>query len=486
MKTLFVFLLSLLCLPVLADNTTAPAAFDLAATLASSPAPGTVITIPAGDYTPAAGQGVPNYPWVIKWQGTADQPITLRAAGHVVIHGGIQLLPPATHVYLQGLEVTDATNDGISLESGDGCKIIDCILHGNATSGVGDGIAAWQSTTNTEIEGCVVWGNGTAAVISGGHGIYTQNAASTGTKTIDNCILYPPASADHYELHAYGQGGPVEGYIVKNDIFIDGTALIGPESLPAKAIAVSGCDFYHSDLNLGLSAPYSYDAAVTGCLFDGGIIDDNRFLSLTLSGNDLRTGSVAIVYPSGAPSGSQISLNVAPSQAVGFNLYGFPDGYQPAFTLWPGQTWVQIRSGYIWTDTWYHGNSAAYPPSGLTDHLWTDPYDTSRAVLSVFNRSQAASVGVDLSSFLKTGDHFRVLDPKAQWGTPVVEGDYRGQPIVLPEGETLTGRPDLGAWAAYVVERTPTTAPVTLPALALEVQQLKDLLARIAAKVGVS
>jgi hypothetical protein len=466
--------------------TTSQPAFDLTAALSSNPVPGATITIPAGDYTPAAEQGVPNYPWVIRWQGTADQPITLRAAGHVVIHGGLQLLPPATHVYLQGLEVVDAVNDGISLESGDGCKVIDCIVHGCATSGVGDGIAAWQSTTNTEIEGCVVWGNGTAAVISGGHGLYTQNAAATGTKTIDNCVFYPPASADHYELHAYGAGGPVEGYNVKNDVFIDGTALIGPESLPAKAIVVTGCDFYHADLNLGLSAPFSYDATVTGCLFDGGVIDDNRFLSLTLSGNDLRTGSVAVVYPNGAPAGSQVSLNIAPTQAVGFNFYNFPDGFKPPVTLWPGQQWAQIRPGYIWTDTWFRGNSAAYPPAGLTDHLWTDPYDSSRAVLSVFNRSQAPAVSVDLSSFLHTGDHYKILDPRAQWGPPVLEGDYSEQAVSLPEGETLAGRADLGAWAAYVVERTPAAAPVTLPSLALEVQQLKDLLSRVAAKVGVS
>lgn len=59
-------------------------------------------------------------------------------------------------------------------------------------------------------------------------------------------------------------------------------------------------------------------------------------------------------------------------------------------------------------------------------------YDLSRAHVIIFNWARQPEVEVRLGSFLKVGDAFRIVDPRAMFGKPLLEDRYRGTTIRLP------------------------------------------------------
>ena len=68
--------------------------------------------------------------------------------------------------------------------------------------------------------------------------------------------------------------------------------------------------------------------------------------------------------------------------------------------------------------------------------LLPNQYDPQRAHLAVFNFGNARRVAVRVASFLKPGDAYRLMDPKALFGEPVFQGTCAGDTIAVPvEGE---------------------------------------------------
>jgi hypothetical protein len=86
-------------------------------------------------------------------------------------------------------------------------------------------------------------------------------------------------------------------------------------------------------------------------------------------------------------------------------------------------------------------------------------YDPRRANLLVSNWDRADRIEADLSSFLRTGDRYRVLSPLDFYGRPLTEGTYDGKPVSLPlptiPWALMTGDPkELGV---YIVLRSTET-----------------------------
>ncbi|HVE40659.1 MAG TPA: right-handed parallel beta-helix repeat-containing protein [Planctomycetota bacterium] len=69
-------------------------------------------------------------------------------------------------------------------------------------------------------------------------------------------------------------------------------------------------------------------------------------------------------------------------------------------------------------------------------------YDPARAHVAVYNGAKAALVPVDVSTFLKPGDGFRLLDPKDVYGKPLLDGHVDGASIPVPMA---------GEFAAFVL-----------------------------------
>lgn len=81
-------------------------------------------------------------------------------------------------------------------------------------------------------------------------------------------------------------------------------------------------------------------------------------------------------------------------------------------------------------------------PPGSKAVLLPSKYDPRRAHLAVYNWDGAPSVQVPVAPFLKPGDTFRLYDPKALFGKPLLEGKCTGETIAVPLS---------GEFAAFVI-----------------------------------
>jgi len=89
------------------------------------------------------------------------------------------------------------------------------------------------------------------------------------------------------------------------------------------------------------------------------------------------------------------------------------------------------------------GNVRELPASKSV--LIPNKYDPARAHVAVFNGAKAAQVALDVSTLLKPGDAFRLLDPKDVYGKPVLEGKIEGPTLSIPMN---------GEFAAFVLVKT--------------------------------
>ncbi|HKI18045.1 MAG TPA: hypothetical protein VKA15_09190, partial [Isosphaeraceae bacterium] len=71
----------------------------------------------------------------------------------------------------------------------------------------------------------------------------------------------------------------------------------------------------------------------------------------------------------------------------------------------------------------------------LPDHkaiVIPNKYDPNRAHLAVYNGAKAPKVTIDVSTFLKAGERFRLLNPRDVFGEPVLSGTCQGPTIAVP------------------------------------------------------
>jgi len=74
--------------------------------------------------------------------------------------------------------------------------------------------------------------------------------------------------------------------------------------------------------------------------------------------------------------------------------------------------------------------------------LRPNKYDRNRANLAIFNWDKQTSVDVDPGSFLKSGDRYRLMNPRDFFGEPIISGSYSHESISVPVD---------GEFAAFVI-----------------------------------
>jgi hypothetical protein len=84
-------------------------------------------------------------------------------------------------------------------------------------------------------------------------------------------------------------------------------------------------------------------------------------------------------------------------------------------------------------------------PKGTRVVLRPSKYDPRRVHVAILNWERQRSVALDPGTFLKSGDAYRLLDPRDFFGKPVLSGSHDGKPIAVP----MTGE-----FAAFVLLRT--------------------------------
>ena len=74
-------------------------------------------------------------------------------------------------------------------------------------------------------------------------------------------------------------------------------------------------------------------------------------------------------------------------------------------------------------------------------------YEPGRALVTCWNWDGAATLNVDLSGVLKSGDQFEIHHVFDIFGPPIVSGTYTGSPVSIPQ-PTLTPPTPIGFTAS--------------------------------------
>jgi hypothetical protein len=120
----------------------------------------------------------------------------------------------------------------------------------------------------------------------------------------------------------------------------------------------------------------------------------------------------------------------------------------------------QVRL-YGWSSITQFGNTVIGPtPSGQRVTVRPNRYEPGRALVTVYNWSNAGSAVVDLSAVgLTPGQAFEIRNVQDFYGPPVVSGSYSGSVVLpllsVPAPQTIgrsTAAPSTGTrFGAYIV-----------------------------------
>jgi hypothetical protein len=333
-------------------------------------------------------------------------------------------------------------------------RFINLVLHDAGVSGVslikdrGDGV---------ELYGCLIYNNGMHENVD--HGIYAHNQTDGSKAIVDNVL---------FNNYARGVQVYADGDLAIRDILVEGNIAFNNGAISAGSTPVN--------LLVSATVPTS-----------GMVVRDNLvYSSPGTDGIGLRVGD----YDSTYNQSIVVERNYVAGGATGLEMrHRWLDAGVRDNTF-AGSTEV-VRTGgtalglaYSWTGNRYYRDPAAtgweHDGTGYDFASWKaqtglgaadqvdgalpaaarvvvrpNRYEPGRAHVAVYNWPRAASVSVDLSAVLRTGDRYEVRNVQDVFGVPVVAGTFDGTPVAFP----MTGV----APPAPIGRSTPRQAPRTGP-----------------------
>jgi hypothetical protein len=226
-------------------------------------APGDAIYLMEGTYkADAAGQA-------LRVSGAEGKPVVIRSepGKRATVDGAIAILEKnqSVHdVWLYDIEVmmsrapTAANDGGVFLYGGKNVKLINLDIHGT-----GNAVGAWVDAIDTEIYGCLIWGNGFVSAGKGhtGHCVYTQN--NEGMKTISNCIMSNKDAGNQFTVHAWGSRKAfVKNFRIHDNIFFDGKFVVS-WGWPPVNVETTRNYFYNIEARYGYGQSECKDCSFT-------------------------------------------------------------------------------------------------------------------------------------------------------------------------------------------------------------------------------
>jgi len=251
------------------------------------------------------------------------------------------------------------------------------------------GVGFWQRAMNSEIHGCLIYDNGWIGPDRyHGPGIYGQNRA--GTKHVTDNIFFGNYSNT---TQFYGSS---RAYV--DNFHIESNIAFGPRKKGGRYAMLIGGGRGSRGIVVKENIVHEIPMKVGYTAKDSEdcIVEGNTIVRSTLSINGFRT--------------------------------------------------VTEKDNFIW-----RGKKGAPEMEGLTVFLQPNKYDPNRANLAVVNWARSKTINVDLSTFLKAGDAFRIQSVLDYFGAPAAKGKYGGKPVALRMSvEDRTGQ---GEFCAFVVLR---------------------------------
>ncbi|MCX7046417.1 MAG: hypothetical protein NTX50_13145 [Candidatus Sumerlaeota bacterium] len=344
--------------------------------------------------------------WIVSLSGTEKAPIHIRAypGERATIDSGLQLgfKGKAEYVWLWDLEmiVSDLQREtktpgsapadlsgplgGLHVANSKGCKYINLMIHQTC-----QGISFWVGALDSEVHGCLIYDNGWKSTDRNhGHCIYTQN--KDGLKTISGCILSTPWGGGQQLIQAYG----------------------------SKAAFVNG---FHIEDNIGYSLTPQGDRLLIGGGAPGN--KDNQALR-----NYLYNANLQIGYTGKPHEDCKAIGNIVANGSISVSSYKhceIRDNVVVGGGISPANCEKVINEG----NKIYAKDKRPEAPQAI---LIPNKYDPTRAHLAIFNWTKASEVKASTAPFLKSGENYRLLDPKDFYGKPVFEGKCDGETIAVP------------------------------------------------------
>lgn len=310
------------------------------------------------------------------------------------------------------------------------------------------GIVATATDHSTTYSGLVGFAN-SLGDIDRNHGgnCYAQNTVANGWETYENNVWL--LASGHYNCRGYATSGNVQGIRLTGNITLGGN------------------NYWYRD-SAGDQGPY--DVAGNVWVLDSNYLYFNKLTELTFTNNvvatmtaltaDLRIANYDAVTATGNrlhgyPAGLNVyTRNVGGTYTVDDNDYS---------TQAPPSTNASARACVSTPD--YGGrphNTGGYPTywplldphpepaSTCTDGLPTtnivrvipNDRESGRAHVAVLNYEGLTAAAVDLSSVLRSGDRYEVVDLWNPLGGAVVTGTYTGTTVSIPLTGTATYNPE--------------------------------------------
>jgi hypothetical protein len=392
-------------------------------------------------------------------KGAKEKPIIVRVikGSKATVDGGLNI--QGSHTWVWGLEVTNSEPDrfirrptGVNC-FGVGTRLINLIVHD-----CGLGIGFWRPVQEGEVYGCIIYKNGwqeDARDRRHGHGIYTQN--EVGTKRLLDNIIFDQLG---WGIHAYTEKGSINGFHIEgNIIFNNGSMtrqnaryeniLVGGHTPAERITIISNCTYHTPELSgrnvrLHYTARNNKNLVCQDNYFSGGsdVLSVKEWEWIFMKGNTLwgKNVLVNLSLPIGVQTGAYLwdqNNYILGESEVPFEFEG-----RKSFVDWKKATGFDGQTTLTITPK--------RRPEGLKTFIRLNHYDPARAHLAVYNWDRKETVRIDLDTFLKKGEHFKILSAQNYFSKAVMGGIYEGEALMLPMVQEPTG-PEFGA---FVIEKT--------------------------------
>jgi hypothetical protein len=387
-----------------------------------------------------------------KLKGAAGSPITVRSypgewatIDPSSVTSNLSLAVQGPWVTFRDFEVTNSAigrvfrPGEIINDQGDGAmginvraaktKFINLVIHDTVSNGIG----LWMEAADSEVYGCIIYNCG---ITRYDHGIYTNGFSPNAKLIRDNIILNNVGTG--ISMHAARNTTTIEGYEVEGNI-LSNNGLFEPDlrnwtmGTAANVLErIRIVDNFTYQSSAGLNVQLKYRSPGKSVLFQGNYFAGGNFKLLdgapaTLTSNCfvafsrfLETPKSSLTYPSSYTwNNNAYFVREDPGRPYSWPIAG--KTRQLSFLEWRTATGFDENSSY-----------ASAKPRSVDVFMRPNLYQPGRANIIVYNWLQQDSVDVNVSSVLKSGQRYEVLNAQDVFAPPVASGTYNGSPIRLP------------------------------------------------------
>lgn len=375
--------------------------------------------------------------------GTSNAPVVVRSypgewaklAVQDTNTVALSLNADGSNTWYWGFEVCNVSPDRANRQAGimafaSGSKFINLVIHD-----VGVGIYADGAASPAEWSGCLCFFNGCTNSPNLYHGIYCHSMVPGNTIRdnicFDNtgygihCYAALPFTPFLDGLRIFGNigfcGGIVTGARVANfltggDSGVAVRDLIFRDNYGFQPSGVSAANY-----EMGYQSHPQGDCIVYNNYFAGGGASVDVWTNIVHTNNTYLNFSTYFSYnPNYSISGG----------AYTWDRNVFYNGFSYRTNGGPGTLTIPQWQSVFGFDA--HSAFNSKNPTTPAVFIRTNAYDSSRAMVAIYNWGLSPTVSVDLSGILTVGNSFKVINAQNYFSTPVVSGDYAGGTVAIP------------------------------------------------------